>query len=112
MRDEQTIAGESQAGNVIRCERIQTIGISRHAEDDYDLPNVLSCEKCDARYALFLRDPMTDSFDLFWDKWVVELRTAVTNEHDSNHPTTVFFHDGTIVPAASGTRQIGRWLRS
>ena len=77
-----TIDRHPEPENVIRCERIQSYGFTRQSEEDDGGPNVLSCEKCDVRYALFLRNPLTESFEAFWDQWVVELRAAVTKEHE------------------------------
>jgi hypothetical protein len=107
-----TIVEDSQAENIIRCERIQTNGITRRTEEDYDGPNVLSCEKCDARYALFLRRRFTETFAPFWDQWVIDLRAAVSAEHNIGHPTTFFFHDGKITPGTQSKKLFGRWLRS
>jgi hypothetical protein len=107
-----TIVEDSPAGNTIRCERIQNYGITRRTEDDYDGTNVLSCEKCDSRYALFLQRRFQKTFETFWNQWVIELRAAVTAEHNIGHPTMVFFHDGEITPGAPNSKQFGRWLGS
>lgn len=112
MSRDLAITGRFQTENVIYCERIQAFGFTSRSEDDADGPNILSCEKCEAKYSLSLKNPLDASFEVSWDQWVTELRAAVTDEHDISHPTMVFSHDGEILKIGSRKKRFGHWILS
>ncbi len=97
--------------NFVWCQSITRCGVSNTAALDEDSPNILCCEHCETRYALFRETSLCTTDEQLWHKQVMDLRAAVTQEHTGGHKSLVFSHNGKVATAVHRRPRFGRWLR-